>query len=83
MAQAMVTAAEINAAAGYQPTPARQQPSLRPGRPITPRLDRRRVVLVVVDVDRDQRRGAPDVASLVLCLRVTVTICSCGKPMIT
>jgi hypothetical protein len=39
MAQAMVTAGEIDAAAGYEPTRAGQQPSVRPGRPITPRLN--------------------------------------------
>jgi hypothetical protein len=32
-------AGEIDAAAGYQPTRAGRQPSVRPGRPITPRLD--------------------------------------------
>jgi hypothetical protein len=36
MAQVMVTAGEINAAAGYQPTRARQQPSVRPGRAPAP-----------------------------------------------
>jgi hypothetical protein len=36
MAQAMLTAGEIDAAAGYQPTRAGRQPSVRPGRPITP-----------------------------------------------
>jgi hypothetical protein len=39
MARAMVTAEEIDAAAGYQPTRAGRQPSVRPGRLITPRLD--------------------------------------------
>jgi hypothetical protein len=39
MAQAMVTAAEINAAAGYQPTRDVSSPAFAPGRPITPRLD--------------------------------------------